>query len=484
MKSVILLHDAFTHPTNYWYSSVGTILPTGYTLITPELPLGPMQGIEHWMRALEPYQSTINRETIFITHGISSLLLLQVLKEITTPVRSCIIVAGCAETPEHKVIAPIAETFLLQPFDWKNLQQKTTTVFHIWNSQDPFVDIRFSKNFATNLPGKNYSLTGKGHFQETVEPELFEVIALIFDSFTHQDTNQQIKTEQEKVQEKKNALVQSLVPGITTYDSDVANNVAGYKGSVISELLSDARQEEVIAKVSNPRTTRNTLYIVGIVLLLIGSIATLGYTVISQIPTRVPLSLPEKTITSRFLPLDKVQTLNLSQDQSFLLRQEFVTLQSIPLENGAWYGIIPVVDNNPADLSSFAQRFDFEFPLGFAGTTNDYVYGFYQDNELGKVPFFLVRFDNYEILHTLMSNWEKTILTDLLMLMEPSATQNTLLQPEPPTFSNVFIKNIPFRKGVNGSGQSIAYGFISDTTLLITPEPMLGEHMVRRLIGR
>ncbi len=483
MKSVILLHDAFTHPTAYWYPSVTSLLPTGYELVTPELSTGSMQGFEYWMKAVEPHRSKITADTIFITHGISSLLLLRILETISTPIRSCIIVAGTAELPEHKILAPIAETFLQSPLDWNIIARKTATIFHIWNASDPFIAPRLSKRFSELIPGKNYPLSGTEHFQETTEPDLIEIIQTIFKKFEQQDVEQKLGQEMQKEADQKVTLVQSMVPGVTTYDSDVAKSVAGYQGKVISELLAEAHQREKIAEIKKPTSVRNILYIVATIILIASGLSMIGYAWMSKIPVRVPIITTKNPIASNFLRLDTVQPLDLDV-QSFVLKQELADVTSVAVAEKTFYGIVPTENSTPTTLDSLGKKLDIKFPLGFATKADDYVYGFYQDPELGKVPFLLITFDGYDVLHSIMNNWEPTMLGDMMLLFSTESLNSALVRPEPAVFTDVVIKNIPMRQGININGQQITYGFLSDKVMIITPQPSIAEPVVRRLIGR
>lgn len=81
MKHIIIFHDAFANPTDYWYPQIQSILPAGYSVITPELPSGAQQGFTFWLKSLlDQYKDLINEETIIISHGISSLLVLRLME--------------------------------------------------------------------------------------------------------------------------------------------------------------------------------------------------------------------------------------------------------------------------------------------------------------------------------------------------------------------------------------------------------------------
>lgn len=484
MKSVILLHDAFTNPTGYWYESIKSTIPAGYQLITPELSTGSLQGYSYWMKSMEQYKDTINEDTIFISHGISSLLLFRMLESVQTKIRSSIIIAGTGEAPSHKVYAPIAETFLQTPIDWKLLQTKTETVFHIWNAKDPFVDPQLSKQLSELLPGKTFPLSGTEHFSETNEPELFSVLETIFKKFGLEDTTEHYTEMVQQETQQKKAIAESTVPGMETYDSDVAASVAGYQGAVISELLSEARKQEKIQKEKSPTSSKNLFYIIGTFILLVIGFSLFAYTSIINTPTKVPVSIKKVQYASSLLRTETTDPIDLGNDQQFALLKQFKDLQTKEIESKTFQNIVPVLDNASTNFETFAQKLELKFPLGFAGKATDFVYGFYNDPDQGKIPFLLVRFEGYDILHSIMSTWEPNMLGDTLSLFSTDAPSDTLLKPETATFHDNLVNNLPMRTGENTNGQQISYGFLSDQTLLITSNPAVTEPIVRRLIGR
>ena len=79
-------------------------------------------------------------------------------------------------------------------------------------------------------------------------------------------------------------MAKSSIPSLVTYDTDVAQSIAGYQGTVISELLSEAREREKQEKVASPTNPKNVFYIVASIVLVLGGIAAVSYGFIPQIP--------------------------------------------------------------------------------------------------------------------------------------------------------------------------------------------------------
>lgn len=484
MKTVLLLHDAFANPTDYWYESIKSIIPSDYQLITPQLSTGSVQGYSYWMKVMEQYKNTINNDTIFITHGISSLLLFKILEQVQTPVRSSIIVAGTGEVPAHKVYAPIAETFLETPLDWKILQTKMKTVFHIYNAQDPFVSPQLSKQLSELLPGKNFPLPGTEHFYESAEPELIQVLQTIFQKFEQEDREQQLaEIVNQEVQQKK-AVAESTVPGMVTYDGDVASSVAGYQGAVISELLSEARQKEKIEKVKSPTSGKNIIYIIGTFLLLVIGFGLFFYATMNSAAKRVPARVEKKQFTNALLNIETVDPIDINNDQRFVLLGQLKELQKKEISEKTFQNIVPIISDQTTNFETFAEKFELKFPLGFAGKTENFIYGFYNDPDAGKIPFLLTRFEGYDVIHSIMSTWEPDMINGTLPLFSEDYSADTLLKPGSAEFIDMVVNNLPVRSGKNNTNQTVSYSFLDDKTLLITTNPAVAEPILRRLVGR
>ncbi len=484
MKTVLLLHDAFANPTDYWYESIKSIIPSDYQLITPELSAGSMQGYSYWIKVMEQYKDTINGDTIFITHGISSLLLFKILEQVQTPVRSSIIIAGTGESPAHKVYAPIADTFLETPLDWKMLQTKTKTIFHIYNAQDPFVNPQLSKQLSELLPGKGFPLSGSEHFYESAEPELIQVLQTIFQKFEQEDKDQHLAAIVNQETQQKKAVAESTVPGMVTYDGDVAASVAGYQGAVISELLSEARHKEKIEKEKSPTNIKNIAYIIGTLLLVAVGLGLFFYASMNTKSQRVPARVEKKQFTNTLMNTETIDLLDITNDQRFVLLGQLKELQGKEIPAKTFQSIVPIASEQPTNFEMFAQKLELKFPLGFAGKTENFIYGFYQGSDQGKIPFLLVRFDGYDTIHSIMSTWEPDMINGTLQLFSKDYSADTLLKPESAEFTDSIVNNLPVRSGKNNADQVVSYAFLNDKTLLITPNPIVADPILRRIIGR
>lgn len=485
MKNIILLHDAFTNPTEYWYPYIQSMAPNGYTVISPELPVGAEQGYSSWMKFLEQYKEQIGKETIIISHGISSLLALRLLETLATPVRTYISIAGTAEAPAHKALAPVAETFLLTPFNWPIIKSHVSSVVHIWNAKDPFVATQLSQQFAEMLPGKNHALTGTEHFTDVTENELLGLLQNMFQEIQESDATSDFMHQQQMDQQRKEELAKSSIPSLVTYDTDVAQSIAGYQGTVISEMLSEAREREKEEKTASPRNPKNVFYIVASVILILAGIIAVAYGFIPQLPQLAQIvQSPTKQYETKLLRVEHIEPFELIGQQNFQLNQELRALQSKEVPEKTFWTITPLVNEKRSTLQQFADTFSIKFPVGFAGKADDFIYGYYTPAGGSKTPFLLVHFDGYDIMYQLMRKWEDTIFNGTLILFYPDQAVSTLLKLETPTFKDIIVNNLPMRTATLSSGNSISYGFLSEQTLIITTSPDIAEPVLRRMIGR
>ncbi len=485
MKNIILLHDAFTNPTEYWYPYIQSMTPDGYTVISPELPVGAEQGFSSWIKFLDQYKEQIGKETIIISHGISSLLVLRLLETLSVPIRMYISIAGTAETPAHKALAPIAETFLQTSFNWQKIKSNIPSVVHIWNTKDPFVNPQLSQQFAELLPGKNKALSGTGHFTDVTENDLLSLLQNMFQEIQAVDATDDFTHQQQMDQQRKEDLAKSSIPSLVTYDTDVAQSIAGYQGTVISELLSEAREREKQEKVASPTNPKNVFYIIASIVLVLGGIAAVSYGFIPQIPQLSKIiQSPTKQYETTMLRVEHIEPFELVGPQNFQLNQELRALQTKDVPEKTFWTITPLSNGKRATLQQFADVFSLKFPVGFASKADDFIYGYYRTEGGVKTPFLLIHFQGYDIMYQLMRKWEDTIFNGTLVLFYPDQAISRLLKLETPSFKDSIVNNIPIRTATLSSGSSISYGFLTEQTLIISTSSDLAEPVLRRMIGR
>jgi hypothetical protein len=272
---------------------------------------------------------------------------------------------------------------------------------------------------------------------------------------------------------------------VVTYDTVKAQSLSGYQGKVISELLTEARIHDEEVKIASPKSTKNIFYILGTILFILTGVGALGYAIYLQLPKLAPLV--QKTSTAHknsILRLDSSDTFELSNLQSFEVLKNFKTLQVKDLSEKTIYAIVPTQNNVPVNLETFTNALGITTPIGFTSKADDFIYGYYRPEGSEKVPFLLIRFNGYGIIQMLMSRWEPSIIFETRTWFQKVITSQPLLKPEPVPFQDVVIKNIPLRTATLSTDETLYYGFLTDTTLLITRSDQVVEPLLRRMIGR
>ncbi len=482
MKQVIIFHDAFSNPLSAWYQSVQSIIPDGYTFLSPELPGGTEQGMTFWMQTFEKVRSGFNDSTIVITHGISTFAWLRFLETMTQPVRMTIIVAGCDQVPGHQVLAPIAKSFLTNPFNYSLVTKNAGTVIHITNTSDPFISPTLSRDLQSHISGEMITLSGVGHFTETTETELIQTLQSIFQKTTAHDAEVARLKLEHRAQAEKEELAKSLVPGVITYDSTKAQSLSGYQGKVISELLAEAREEDLLKKEQSPKSIKNVFYILGTILFLIAG----AWFIISALQRYQPKIAPiinrgTQSYQNTIMQVSEFTSFDITNLASYEILKNFNALQQKEIPEKSFFAIVPKVNEKIPPLETFFTSLDIRSPLGFTSKSRDYLYSYYKPEGISeKIPFLLIRFDGYEIMHTLLSGWEPRMIIETRTLFQKKQAE-FVTQPEAFPFEDVVINNIVLRKGSLSTSESLYYGFITNTVLLITPNPAVLDPIVRSM---
>lgn len=486
MKQVFVLHDAFAKPTDAWYQSIQNIIPTGYELITPELPANHLQGKKFWTEFMARYTPQWNEDTILITHGITSLLAINLLGKLIDPVRAYISIAGTSETPRHKVYEPIAESFLEPPIDWKTVQGKAKQVLHIWSKDDPFIEKEFSEFFTHRLPGSSFTASNAGHFSNETEPALFQTLSTLFNAFKQQDQKETENEQVAKEQQEREIRAQASIPSVVTYDTAVAQSVAGYQGKVISELLATAKADEEMKRELSPKNAKNIGYIIGAILFFIIGIGIIIYAIIPKILTVAP-NYTNRQVINPIMRVEQESVITINTSKELYERiEELQEIQQAPVPERTFYGIIPIKDNTYATLRDFAEQIDLTLPLGLTGRIQNYLYGYYRPVESqSALPFIILEFSGYDVMHSILQDWEKDMIFDTLSILNPNKIlEKNTLQTIPVEFINKTVSNIPTRIGTNEFGTTVSYGFINDQILVITPTPDIIGAITQRFIGK
>ncbi len=177
----ILIHGAFGSPTGNWFPQLrGQLENLGQTVIVPQFPVdswdeitssGPeiapkKQLLVNW---LDEFEKTIgiipkNEKICMIGHSLGPLAILHFVTNFNLHLESAIFVCPFLESL-HKSwqIDTANSTFHKTDFDFNDLHHKIPLSYVVYSDNDPYVDTKYSLDFANRLGSQKIPVTGLGH---------------------------------------------------------------------------------------------------------------------------------------------------------------------------------------------------------------------------------------------------------------------------------------------------------------------------------
>ncbi|MFC2135704.1 RBBP9/YdeN family alpha/beta hydrolase [Bacteroidota bacterium] len=161
----IFIHCTGGAPDECWYPWLkGELEKLGHRVIIPRFPTPEGQSLENWMKVFEPYLKKIDENTVFIGRSIGPPFILRILEKIDIQIRAAFLVAGFCSYLKMPEFAPLVDSFIKKPFDWKkiNLNCKEFYVYH--GADDPVVSLHYGKELNKKVNGKLTVIDDGGHF--------------------------------------------------------------------------------------------------------------------------------------------------------------------------------------------------------------------------------------------------------------------------------------------------------------------------------
>jgi uncharacterized protein len=179
MKFVII-HGSFGSPRENWFPYLKKKLEEiNQTVIVPEFPvdnwdeltnngsiqLENNQSLKSW---LEVFQKTVKIDSdekyCFVGHSIGPLFILHLIEKLNISIDSAIFVCPFLEKLHRSwQIDAVNSTFYKTDFEFGRLKKQIPTSYVIYSDNDPYVDLKYSTDFADCLSCSKILVTGGGH---------------------------------------------------------------------------------------------------------------------------------------------------------------------------------------------------------------------------------------------------------------------------------------------------------------------------------
>jgi hypothetical protein len=304
-------------------------------------------------------------------------------------------------------------------------------------------------------------MEGGGHLNRGSGYSTFvELIAAI--EAMEQAAREQIPTATDKTQETQHSKLgehppeithtnptehvpneKKVLPGFHGMQLDLARAVGSNQGSIVSDVLAEARQMEAVDAVQNPKSARNLLFgIFGTILILVG-VGFLAITAMKLAPRIVPITSIQERYRS-IVRVDKTIMVTLPP----LNGEESITnaLTEIPTR-GTITALVPV-DQTESRIS-FTRTLELlgvsTIPALVRGyVAPEYTWGIWGADDGQSAPFLVLRVTSYDGAFGALREWEPRLPQDLGILLGIPKSVITSTQTFT-SWTNTFIANRPVR---------------------------------------
>lgn len=178
MKFVIF-HGSFGSPEGNWFPELkGKLEALGQEVLVPRLPCDDfntltkstktIQNLSNWMKVFEkevlPKIKT-GEKLCFIGHSLAPVFILHVVLKYNLKLGCAIFVSPSMENIKNNSwqFYLVNKTFYKTAFDFDKLKKLISLSYVLYSDNDPYVDKRYSLNFASKLNGKTILIEKGGH---------------------------------------------------------------------------------------------------------------------------------------------------------------------------------------------------------------------------------------------------------------------------------------------------------------------------------
>jgi leucyl-tRNA synthetase len=174
-RTALILHGTGASSQRNWYQWLRVELERrGYQVFVPDLPNSQMPDLDSWLKALEPYASSLDENSIIIGHSLGGPTAIQFVQRLERFVGALVLVAptciGMDWAPinashsgeQANCIRTVTETAT----NWRSVSQKAKHIIGLFSSNDPYIPVSTRDLYERNLPGTYIVCENKGHFSE------------------------------------------------------------------------------------------------------------------------------------------------------------------------------------------------------------------------------------------------------------------------------------------------------------------------------
>lgn len=528
MKTAYIFHDAFCDPTSDWYPWIKTNLESqGYVVVVPKFPTPAGQSYTSWRAVMREHLATMNTETIIIGHGIGGTFALRLLEEITLTIRGLFLVASYTEPLGHVGYDRVNTSFIEHSFNWNLIRKNVSSIAIFAGEGDPFVPQSLGEHLATALGTSLLMIPAGGHVNRASG---FIRCEPLLEKINNQSTEieKTITVESSKAPSEDPVISQpslpepaldekdlkknphsETVPGIHTMYQDMTTLVNSNQGKVTSSLLTKARTDKEEATVRDPLSSKNVLYIIGTLAVILLGVGIGIFFMSRNLPAQKNQMTPDPL---SLLPAEHHTAINILNKQSFGVAQAITQAIS---SRGASGTITDIYYTQGSLRASFIEVLT---SLDRASDIPNALRTIFVTSNIGDRPVFMhttlhgqdrtrhaliLPITQYDAAFSGFKAWEPTLLRDIGVFMNISpaflATKLTTdtFQDEVITNKNIRVLRYQQPSGDPAIIQStldaspyqenefiLGYFFLNDATIVIVDNPEIIPELLTRYANR
>lgn len=175
MKKAIIVHCWGGTPTDNWYKNTKRELEeNGFTVTIPAFPDTDAPNLSKWLPVLQDSVKIPDEDTYLIGHSVGCITILRYLESLEEgqKVGGVVLVAGFTDDLNGvREIADELSNFFETPLDWGKIKLGAGKFTAIHSDNDPFVDLRYAKEFEEKLDAKVIIKNAMNHFSGPIKNE-------------------------------------------------------------------------------------------------------------------------------------------------------------------------------------------------------------------------------------------------------------------------------------------------------------------------
>lgn len=170
MKRAVIVHCWDGTPNYCWYPQTKKELEEkGFKVEVPQMPETNLPKLSLWLPKLKEVVGEPDEDLYLIGHSSGCITIMRYLEQLSSDlmIGGVVLVAGFTDDLGYKELSNFFET----PINFEKIKQHCKNFVAINSDNDPYVDVKYGKEFEEKLGAKLIIKHNMGHFSGPVDNE-------------------------------------------------------------------------------------------------------------------------------------------------------------------------------------------------------------------------------------------------------------------------------------------------------------------------